>query len=96
MRIATLAAKILIISNIRIDRMKFTTFLKQVFTSHSGVSSKRLCGVVGWFVCLGVLIYCAVNVIQAPLMIDTVLWCIMGLLGIDSITSIWKKIDKPK
>ena len=76
--------------------MTFIAFLKQVFTSHSGVSSKRLCGVVGWFVCLGVLIYCAVNVIQAPLMIDTVLSCIMGLLGIDSITSIWKKIDKPK
>ena len=76
--------------------MTFIAFLKQVFTSHSGVSSKRLCGVVGWFVCLGVLICCAVNVIQAPLMIDTVLWCIMGLLGIDSITSIWKKIDKPK
>lgn len=73
--------------------MKFITFLKQVFTSHSGVSSKRLCGVVGWFVCLGVLIYCAVNVIQAPLMIDTVLLCCMGLLGIDSVTSIWKKYN---
>lgn len=73
--------------------MKFITVLKQVFTSHSGVSSKRLCGVVGWFVCLGVLIYCAVNVIQAPLMIDTVLLCCMGLLGIDSVTSIWKKYN---
>lgn len=73
--------------------MKFITFLKQVFTSHSGISSKRLCGVVGWFVCLGVLIYCAVNVIQAPLMIDTVLLCCMGLLGIDSVTGIWKKYN---
>lgn len=73
--------------------MKFITFLKQVFTSHSGVSSKRLCGVVGWFVCLGVLTYCAVNVIQAPLMIDTVLLCCMGLLGIDSVTGIWKKYN---
>lgn len=71
--------------------MKFVTFLKQVFTSHSGISSKRLCGVVGWFVCLGVLIYCAINVIQAPLMIDTVLLCCMGLLGIDSVTGIWKR-----
>lgn len=83
-------AKIVIIIN---TIMKFITFLKQVFTSHSGVSSKRLCGVVGWFVCLGVLIYCAVNVIQAPLMIDTVLLCCMGLLGIDSVTSIWKKYN---
>lgn len=61
--------------------MKFITFLKQMFTSHSGVSSKRVCGVIGWFVCLGVLIYCAINVIQAPLMIDTILLCCMGLLG---------------
>lgn len=61
-----------------------------MFTSHSGISSKRICGVAGWFVCLGVLIYCAVNVIQAPLMIDTVLLCVMGLLGIDSVTGIWK------
>ena len=73
--------------------MKFVTFLKQVFTSHSGISSKRLCGVVGWFVCLGVLIYCAVNVIQAPLMIDTVLLCCMGLLGIDSVTGILMSIN---
>lgn len=84
--------------------MKFITFLKQMFTSHSGVSSKRVCGVIGWFVCLGVLIYCAINVIQAPLMIDTILLCCMGLLGIDSVTGIWKKIvpnkekekDKPE
>ena len=27
-------------------------------------------------------------------MIDTVLWCCMALLGIDSITGIWKKFDK--
>lgn len=72
------------------DKMRFTTFLKQIFTSHSGISSKRICGVIGWFVCLGVLIYCAINVIQAPLMIDTVLLCVMGLLGIDSVTGIWK------
>lgn len=71
--------------------MKFITFIKQMVTSHSGISSKRVCGVVGWFVCLGVLIYCAINVIQAPLMIDTVLLCCMGLLGIDSVTGIWKK-----
>lgn len=72
--------------------MKFITFLRQALTSHSGVSSKRLCGVIGWFVCLGVLIYCAINVIQAPLMIDTVLLCCMGLLGIDSVTGIWKNL----
>lgn len=77
--------------------MRFVTFLKDMLSSHTGVSSKRVCGVIGWLVCLGVLIYCTVNVIQAPLMIDTFLVCCMTLLGIDSVTGIWKKFDnKPK
>lgn len=42
-----------------------------MFTSHSGISSKRVCGVTGWFVAIGVLIYCTIATIQAPLMIDT-------------------------
>lgn len=73
--------------------MKFATFLKQVFTSHSGISSKRVCGVTGWFVAIGVLIYCTIATIQAPLMIDTFLICVMALLGIDSVTGIWKKFN---
>lgn len=73
--------------------MKFATFLKQVFTSHSGISSKRVCGVAGWFVAIGVLIYCTIATIQAPLMIDTFLICVMALLGIDSVTGIWKKFN---
>lgn len=34
--------------------------------------------------------------IQAPLMIDTFLLCVMGLLGIDSVTGIWKKFTNKK
>lgn len=60
-------------------------------TSHSGISSKRVCGVVGWVVAMAVLIYCTIMCIQAPLMIDTFLICVMALLGIDSVTGIWKK-----
>lgn len=74
--------------------MRFVTFLRDMLSSHSGISSKRVCGVIGWLVCLGVLVYCTINVIQAPLMIDTFLVCCMALLGIDSITGIWKKFDK--
>lgn len=73
--------------------MKFTQFIKQIVTSHSGISSKRVCGVIGWLVCLGVLVYCTIHVIQAPVMIDTFLVCCMTLLGIDSVTGIWKKFD---
>lgn len=74
--------------------MKFIQFLKEVVTSQSGVSSKRVCGLSGWIVCLLIMIYCTIMVIQAPQMIDTVLWCCMGLLGIDSITGIWKNFKK--
>ena len=64
-----------------------------MFTPHSGISSKRVCGVTGWFVAIGVLIYCTIATIQAPLMIDTFLICVMALLGIDSVTGIWKKFN---
>lgn len=70
--------------------MRFITFVRQMFTSHSGISSKRVCGVIGWFVAVAVLIYCTIMCIQAPLMIDTFLICVMALLGIDSVTGIWK------
>ena len=73
--------------------MRFITFIKQMFTSHSGISSKRVCGVTGWFVAIGVLIYCTIATIQAPLMIDTFLICVMALHGIDSVTGIWKKFN---
>ena len=71
--------------------MKFFAFVKEIITSHSGISSKRVCGLLGWLVCLGVLIYCTVQTIQAPTMIDLTIIAVMGLLGIDSITGIWKK-----
>lgn len=74
--------------------MKFISFLKDVVTSQSGISSKRVCGLLGWLLCLGVLVYCTVTSKWAPVMIDTIVWCCMGLLGIDSVTGIWKKFDK--
>jgi hypothetical protein len=74
--------------------MRFTEFIKGIVSSHSGISSKRICGVLGWLACIGVLIYCTINVVQAPLMIDTFLICCMTLLGIDSVTGIWKKFDR--
>ena len=73
---------------------KLLNFLKQIITSHSGISSKRVCGVVGFTVVIGVLIYCTVNVVQAPAMIEPFMYVICALLGIDSITGIWKKFDK--
>lgn len=72
---------------------KVLNFLKQIITAHSGISSKRICGVLGFITILFVLIYCTVCGIQAPLMIDTFIYAICLLLGIDSVTGIWKKFN---
>lgn len=68
-----------------------------MLTAHSGLSSKRLCGFIGWIVCLFICVWCTILVIQAPEIIDLLFVCSTSLLGIDSITGIWKKninIDK--
>ena len=74
--------------------MQIVNFLKQLVTAHTGISSKRVCGVLGFLTVIGTLIYCTVNVIQAPTMIEPFMYIIGALLGIDSITGIWKKFDK--
>ena len=73
---------------------KLLNFLKQIITSHSGISSKRVCGVIGFIAVLFVFIYCTVQGIQAPAMIDTFIYAICLLLGIDSVTGIWKNFEK--
>lgn len=69
-------------------------FLKQIIMSHSGISSKRVCGVLGFIIILFVLIYCTVCGVQAPLMIDTFIYAICLLLGIDSVTGIFYHKNK--
>lgn len=66
-------------------------FLIKLITAHTGISSKRVCGILGWLICLAITIYCSITNIEAPQVTDTILYCCMGLLGIDSITSIWRK-----
>lgn len=71
-------------------------FLKSIFLNQPGsISSKRICGVIGWFICLGILIYCTIMVIQAPVMIDSIVIASTTLLGVDSITNIWKRPKDP-
>lgn len=74
--------------------MQVVNFLKQLVTAHTGISSKRVCGVIGFIVVIGVLIYCTVNVVQAPTMIEPFMYVICALLGIDSITGIFYNRNK--
>ena len=66
-------------------------FLIKLITAHTGISSKRVCGILGWLIGLITLVYCTINQIEAPQMIDTMFYCCMGLLGIDSVTGIFRK-----
>ena len=65
-------------------------FFKLIITSHSGISSKRVCGVIGFLIIIFVLVYCTVSSVQAPLMIEPFIYAVCLLLGIDSVTGIWK------
>lgn len=71
---------------------KIKKYLKLMITSHSGISSKRVCGVLGFLVIMFVIIFCTVTSIQAPVILETFIWAVCMLLGIDSVTGIWKDI----
>lgn len=69
-------------------------YIKLMITSHSGISSKRVCGVLGFLVIMFVIIFCTVTSIQAPVILETFIWSVCMLLGIDSVTGIWKDFKK--
>lgn len=65
--------------------------IKSLLVSTKGsLSSKRFCGVIGFFIIIFVLVYCTISSIQAPLMIEPFIYAVCLLLGIDSVTGIWK------
>ena len=73
---------------------KIKEYIKLMITSHSGISSKRVCGVLGFLVIMFVIVFCAIAQIQAPAILETFIWAVCALLGIDSITGIWKNFNK--
>lgn len=73
--------------------MKVKDIIKQIITSHSGISSKRVCGVLGFLVIMFSVVYCTVQNIQAPNILETFTWAVAILLGVDSVTGIWKQFN---
>ena len=69
---------------------KIKEYIKLMITSHSGISSKRVCGVLGFLVIMFVIVFCAITQTQAPIITETFIWAVCMLLGIDSVTGIWK------
>jgi hypothetical protein len=74
--------------------MKLGEFTRKIFTAGSGISSKRIFGGIGWMACLFVLIYCTLQGMQAPDIYEVTIIVTASLLGIDSITNIWKGRSK--
>ena len=65
--------------------------IKTIFQAASGgYSSKRVFGGLGFMTSIGIAITCTILGTQAPLIVSEILYASMALLGVDSITSIWK------
>lgn len=73
--------------------MKVKDIIKQIISSHSGISSKRVCGILGFLVIMFSVVYCTVQSIQAPNILETFIWAVAILLGVDSVTGIWKQFN---
>lgn len=69
-------------------------FLLKLISANSGVSSKRVAGLLGWIVILFIGTWCTIKIIEAPNITNEILWGSVTLLGVDSVTKIWRK--KPK
>ena len=66
---------------------KIKEYIRLMITSHSGISSKRVCGALGFLVIMVVIIFCTIANVQAPLILETFIWAVCMLLGIDSVMS---------
>ena len=64
-----------------------TVFLK----NSGGISSKRVCGILGWMCCLVLLISEKKKKKDIPQYAEMIAIISASLLGLDSITGIWNK-----
>ena len=65
---------------------------RTIFIKNSGgISSKRVMGVLGWLVCIGILIAGFVTTKDIPQFAELMAITSASLLGIDCVTSIWTK-----
>lgn len=63
-----------------------------LFVSTKGsISSKRFCGVIGFFLCLVVAVMCTLKNTEAPSIVDMILFTSASLMGIDSVSKIFQK-----
>lgn len=79
-------------SNRKKYKKTHNSFFKNIFISNSGVSSKRICGFTGFFICVIILIITTFIQYPIPEFANTLLITSAALLGVDSVTKIWTRI----
>lgn len=63
-------------------------------TPEGRFSSKRVCGILGWIVILFCYVYLLITKQAEPEFTDPLLWAVVTLLGVDSITYAFHRGDK--
>lgn len=70
---------------------KFIDYLKKAFDAKDTTSSKRIFGAFGFILSACILVGCTIAKCQAPDMVESFMISSVCLLGVDSITNIWRK-----
>nr|DAO60394.1 MAG TPA: hypothetical protein [Caudoviricetes sp.] len=70
---------------------RIINFIKNLFNSQGDISSKRFCGFIGWMIVIGITIYCTTSKVQAPQLSYDLLYVSAALLGLDSVTNIFRR-----
>ena len=74
---------------------RIISILAQIFTAASGrLSSKRVCGFLGWVVVLSINIYCTLKHTEAPEITEVVCIVSASLLGIGVIEPYFRSKKK--
>lgn len=78
------------ITCMKIAVMKFTQFIVKMVSSQSGISSKRICGMIGWLCAAVWISVCTFSRMEIPDIAETFIICTVIMLGVDTIP---KSID---
>ena len=67
-------------------------FSKKTLSSNDGTpSSKRVCGVTGWLVIIGILIYSTYTSKPTPSSLEEFMWTSAALLGVETVASMFNR-----
>lgn len=71
--------------------IRLKNFIWDTVSEGKNPSSKRVAGCLGWIVCLSASIIALFHLIPNPDIIEMLFWSSCALLGIDSVSGIFKR-----